>query len=158
MSGFPNRPTRNDFGPTYENERPVQDPKREVGEDIYNLNFWQVAGLGLVAPKVIIVATVAGSVVTTVNQFLAFDPSRSLSALTWTYEGVGHYSFDFQSQYPDEVGNNVNLSLVAGGAFVQGSTPLMSSLDLTSGYEGDLYFEDDAGAATNPSKFMMVIW
>jgi len=151
MGGFPNRPDRTDFGPTYEDERPVQDAKREIAASIFNMDFWQLAGLGKVAPKAVLVCTVSGAVTTT-DQMLAFDPNANLSTLTWTYNGVGDYDLAFSSQYPDELGNNVNLSLVGGIALATGSSPLVGSVDLTSGYELTVNF------ASDPSGFILILW
>lgn len=157
-SGFPNRPDRSDYGPTYEEERTVYNPKREIGSDIFNLNFWQLAGSGLVVPRAVLIAEHSGGTVTTTTQYLAFDPDGSLSAIPWVDNGTGDYSFTFASQYPDQGGTNQNLSLVAGVAIAQGSTPQIGSVDLTSGYEGDVYFVTHAGAAVDVSKFLVLLW
>lgn len=158
MSGFPTRPDRDSFGPTYENERPVNNPKRELGDSVFNLNFWQLAGSGLVIPRAMIVASVSGSAVTTQNQGLAWDPNGNVSNLIWTYEGVGHYSADFLSQYVDENGTLVNLSLIAGAAFPQGTAARFGTVNLTSGYEFDVYFFTDAGVAVDPGSFLILLW
>lgn len=152
MGGFPNRPDRTDFGPTYEDERPVGDTKREIAASIFNMDFWQLAGLSKVAPKVVLVCSVSGGVVTTDSQMLAFDPNGSLSTLTWTYNGAGDYDLAFSSQYPDELGNNVNLSLDGGIVLATGSSPLVGSVDLTSGYELTVNF------ASDPTGFVIVVW
>lgn len=158
MSGFPVRPNRTAFGGDYVDERPVEDTEKEISASIFNLSFWQLAGLGRVIPKAVLVCSVAGGVVTTDYQLLVFDPNGSLSTLTWTYNGVGDYSLAFASQYPDENGTNQNLSLVGALAGVMDSTPVISSVDLTSGYEADVYFLDDAGAAADPAGFVVVFW
>src|SRR5678815_3401620 len=58
--GFPTRPSRSAFGPQYVNKRPVIRNDREIGQEIFNLLFWQVAGLsvaGAVALLRIAIAT-----------------------------------------------------------------------------------------------------
>lgn len=152
MGGFPNRPDRTDFGPTYEDERPVEDAKREISAGIFNMDFWQLAGVGKVSPKAVLICSVGGSAVTTDEQMLAFDPNAALSTLAWTYNGAGDYDLAFSSQYPDELGNNVNLSLIAGIALAMGSSPLVGSVELTSGYELTVHF------ASDPSEFILVLW
>lgn len=151
MGGFPNRPDRTDFGPTYEDERPVTDAKREIAASIFELLFWQLGGLGKIAPKAVLVCTVNGAV-TTVEQMLAFDPNADLSTLTWTYNGAGDYDLAFSSQYPDEGGTNRNLSLVGGIVLATGATPLVGSVELTSGYELTVHF------ASDPAGFVMIVW
>lgn len=158
MSGFPNKPSRTDFGPEYENEFPVRNPKREMGEDIVNLLMWQVAGAGVVAPKAVLVVSHSGSTVTTTHQLLAFDPNSSVSPIPWVDAGTGQYAFTFADKYPDQNGNDQNLDLKAGIAFAQGSSPRLGSVDLTSGYEGEVFFETDAGAAVDVDEFIVVLW
>jgi hypothetical protein len=117
------------------------------------MDFWQLAGLGKIAPKAVLVCTVTGgSAVTTDEQMLAFDPNGALSTLTWSFVGVGDYDLTFASQYPDELGNNVNLSLVGGIALATGSSPLVGSVEMTSGYELTVHF------ASDPAGFVLVLW
>jgi len=152
MGGFPTRPSRTSFGPDYEDERPVQDSKREVGAGIFNLGFWQLAGVGRVSPRVVLFCAVAGSACTTVQQMLAFDPDGLLGLLTWTYNGAGSYSIAFASQYPDELGNDINVSLLGGIALSASSSPLVGSVEMTSAYEATVHF------ASDPTDFVMVLW
>lgn len=158
MAGFPGRPDRNEFGPTYEDERPVENPKRELGQAVVNLNMWQVAGMGLVSPKVVISTTVAGSAVTVVNQMLAWDPNQDLANISVSYDGVGNYSFAFQSSYPNEDGNNVSTGLIGGTALPNTAANINGVLNMTSGYEGNIrLFDADAGTAID-ADFLLVIW
>ena len=152
MGGFPNRPDRTDYGPEYADERPVTDASREIAASIFNMDFWQLAGLGKIAPKAVLMCSVAGGVVTTDEQMLAFDPNAALSTLTWTYVGVGDFDLDFSSQYPDELGNNVNLSLVGGIVLATGTSPLVGSVEMVSGYEISVHF------ASDPTGFALVLW
>jgi hypothetical protein len=152
MGGFPTRPNRVAFGPDYEDERAVQDTKREIGAGIFNLSFWQLAGIGRVIPKAVLFCAVAGSACTTTMQLLSFDPNGMLGLLTWTYDGVGEYSIAFASQYPDELGNNVNLSLTGGIALATGATPLPGSVEMSSGYEATINF------ASDPAAFVVIFW
>jgi hypothetical protein len=116
MGGFPTRANRAAYGPTREDYKPVTDPIRQNSAADFNLAYWQLAGLGRVTPRAVLRCTVSGGAVTTVDQLLSWDADAGLSALTWTYQGVGAYEFAFSSQYPDELGSNVTLSLIAGVA------------------------------------------
>jgi hypothetical protein len=158
MGGFPTRPNRDTFGPDYVDERAVQDATKEIAAAIFNLLFHQLAGIGKVVPRAVLVCTVGGSAVTTANQLLAWDPNDELSTLTWTYNGAGDFSIAFASQYEDEAGNDVNLSLIGGAAFAMGSTPMLGSVNLTSGYEAGVYFTTHAGVAGDPATFVVVFW
>ena len=112
--GFPTRANRTNFGPTFENERPVTNPKREFGAGSCNLLCWQVSGLSQTGMKAAISATVSGSTVTPVFYGLAFDPDSETSPITFTRVSTGVYSFAFNEQYPDEQSVNRNLGLSAG--------------------------------------------
>lgn len=123
MGGFPTRASRSSLGPTYENEAPVTDPTREIDASVYNINFWQVAGISQTSPIVVIKATVSGGVVTTQEQALAWDPNSGISKISFVYEAAGIYSFAFSSQYPDERGTNVSLTLRSGLVTASNSIP-----------------------------------
>ena len=155
MGGFPARPNRDAFGPTLEDEAPVENPKREIGADTFNLSWWQVAGLGKVVPKAWLKCTVAGAAITTNSQGLAFDPEGALGVLTWVYVGVGSYTIEFASQYADEDGTLINLSLVAGSAHPMGTASEFGVVDLTSGYQAAVRFFDDTGAPVDPGEFVV---
>jgi hypothetical protein len=158
MGGFPGRPSRNEFGPTYEDEFPVENPKRELGQEVMNLNMWQLAGAGLVSPKVVITATVSGSTVTVTNQLLAWDPKQLLSNIAIAYNSTGNYTPTFASTYPDEKGNAVATGLIGGTMLPNSAANINGVVNLTSGYEGVLYlFDADAGTPID-ADFTLVIW
>lgn len=156
--GFPTRPNRAAFGPDYENERPVTDVKREIGAGIFNLSFWQLAGLSRVAPRAILVASVSGGAVTTTHQMLAWDPNGELPLLAWTYDGVGEYSVALDDQYPDEQGTDVDTALVGGLAGAMGTVAAFPLVELSSDHEATVYFFDAAGSAADPDSFIVCFW
>jgi len=114
MAGFPTRANRVAFGPTRQDYKPVTDPVRQNSAADFNLAYWQLAGIGRVAPRAVLRCTVAGGVVTTAEQLIAWDSNGALSPLTWTYRGVGFYEFAFAAQYPNELGSNTSLVLMSG--------------------------------------------
>lgn len=119
MSGFPNRPIRDTFGPEIEDTFPVTNPKREIGEGTFNLAWWQSAGSGLVVPRAVLkVDVVAATSATTLAQMLAWDPNQNLPLLTWAYVSTGNYDITFASQYADQTGTLRTLILSFGTAFV----------------------------------------
>ncbi|MCP4674330.1 MAG: hypothetical protein GY854_02190 [Deltaproteobacteria bacterium] len=159
MTGFPTRPNRNAFGPTFVNERPVANPQKEASADLVNLLCWQTGGMGQVSPRVVITGTVSGGSVTTVYQGLAFDPDGIVSTISFGYAEAGRYTFEFTQTYEDENGNARNLDLAAGVA-----TPMNSSsfgvgvVNLTNGYSGEIRFFDAAGLLTDPDAFILQLW
>ncbi len=158
MAGFPTRPIRDSFGPTLENEAPVTNPKREIGQNTFNLAWWQVAGMSQVCPRAVIKAEVSGGVVTTQYQGLSFDPHSSVPDIAFVYISAGRYSFAFDSQYPDEQGTMINLSLIGGAVFPQGTTARMGMVALSSGHEGEVCVFDSAGAAADADGFILVLY
>ncbi len=160
MAGFPTRPNRATFGPTFENEWPVANPKKEWSADLVNLLCWQAAGLSQVVPRAVITGTVSGGVVTTVYQGLAFDPNGTVSKLSFAYAAAGRYTFEFDQTYNDENGNARNLDLVAGVV-----TPMNAAaafgvgvVNLTDGYSGEIRFYTDTGTQVDPDEFVLQLW
>jgi hypothetical protein len=159
MAGFPTRPNRDSFGPTFENERPVANPRREAGADLFNLMAWQSSGMGLTVPRAVLTAGVSGTTITTDYQGIAFDPNGDLSLISWTYAAVGRYTFAFAQNYNDENGISRTLELVAGIAHPINQTGFaVGVVNLTSLYEGEVRFFDAAGAAVDVSGFIIQLW
>jgi len=125
--GFPNRSDRDAIGPTLENERPVKNPKREIGSDAFNLAFWQISGVSQTVPRISIRGNVSGSSVTVDVQGVAWDPNGTLPAITVGYKDIGWYNFAFSSQYPDEKGVNQSLTLIGGNVSVVNGTTYTGS-------------------------------
>jgi hypothetical protein len=159
MSGFPTRPNRSTFGPTYEDDKPVVNPKKEFSAALMNLTTWQTAGLGQVVPRAVITGTVSGGAVTTVYQGLAFDPNATISLISFTYVAAGRYSFTFTSTYNDELGIAKSLSLVAGTASAFNTTSLFTGLvNLATAYSGEVRIFNSAGALADPPAFIVQLW
>ena len=164
MSGSPNRPSRDAYGPTYKNERRVNNPEKELDAAIANLLMWQAAGIGLVTPKAKLL--IDGATATVIYQGLTFDPNGELPDLVVTRNGPGDYEIDFPaSSFPDQNGNSVALGmqwaeaksvLVASGAalFIE-STFIASATKV----EAKIYDASGAGApAPADSKFALAVY
>jgi len=159
MSGFPNRPSRANFGPTFQDERPVTNPEKEVSAGQVNLLFWQVAGMGLVAPKAVITCTVSGGVVTNVTQALAFDPKGEVSKISFAYAEAGRYTFAFSQQYADQLEVDRDLALVGGIVMpMNQSAAGVGVVQLDNGYSGTVRLFNMSGTLTDPSAFVLVLW
>lgn len=110
MSGFPTRPTRDDFGPEPVNSRPVRDPSRELdGETIGRLMFHQLAGLGLGTARAWLLTQIdAGPAVSIASRTETWNPKNlSASPYDWPVvirSGVGVYLVEYNSTYPDQTG------------------------------------------------------
>lgn len=162
MSGFPNRIARSSLGPDVIDTYPVKDPRKAIAARIHNLMFWQLAGAQLGSARCIIGATVAGSLVTTDYQTLAFDPEGALGLLAWFYDGVGDYSFDFpETSYPDEAGNDVPLVIPFGAAFARelnGSNLVVGQVIMSGPKTGRVRLRDVVGGAWVDADFWVALW
>lgn len=114
--GFPTRISRDTLGPTLVDQYQITDETKQLGADTMNEAWWNLSGVGLVIPRVVITATVTPgtTTVSTVYQGIAWDPNGSLSNLSWVYAEAGRYTFAFSSAYNDEAGNSVSIVFSGG--------------------------------------------
>ena len=159
MSGFPNRPKRTDLGPTYENERPVTNPKREIGFNIFNLDFWQLSGLGRVAPLAVLIADVSEPSPVITYQGLAFDPNNALGSISISY-GQSFYDIQFAAEYPDENGELVTLDIKGGiAASLDPAVPALGTAHIITGNNVEVHFVRVLDAVpVDVTSFILVLW
>ncbi len=158
MSGFPARPPRSAFGPTYEETAPVRNPKTQLSAAVVNLFMWQLAGLGLTTPRGKIRATVAGAAVTNVEQKFSFDPAGALVPVTIAYVGAGHYRLTLAATYPDESGTSVSFTCEGAKVVLDSDLNLNANVKRT-GSQLDIYvFTANTAAATDPAGFLLLIY
>lgn len=159
MAGFPNRPTRTAYGPTREDEGFVTNPKTELGAGTMNINFWQIAGMGLVVPRAAIGVDSLGTPVTAnFFQALAWDPLQTLPDIVVTRNGVGDYTAVFQSTYADESDTQIATSLKMGMAIPQGTANLNGIVELPDAQTANIFLFTADTAASVDSNFMLLLW
>lgn len=126
MSGFPARPDRNAFGPTMVNQGAVRDPERHLDASAWNLMAWQVAGIGLLAPRAMIYFTLAVSPILK-GRAEAWNPLRlttgSYADPVFTVNGTGDISVAWPSSVPDENGAAQSLAFFYALAFPVNANP-----------------------------------
>jgi hypothetical protein len=118
MSGFPRRPSRKTFGPTFKNERPVRNPETQASAELVNLLAFQVAGGGLMVPRAWVIFDATGG---------PADPPIIAGAQSWNPDGnttpeyappviartsAGLYTINYNSDYPDENGELVPIGIL----------------------------------------------
>lgn len=169
MTGFPVRPSRTTFGPTLVNGGRVRDPTKNVGDDAFNLLFWQIAGMGVVSPRMLLKAVVdpsgAGSVVTSAQK-MAWDSNGAVPATTWTYDSLGQYTWTLSAgSYPDKDGASVALGWLFAiaipiGVGLGGSTPLLPFALVPAAQTGTVKMiqADDASSSDDPASFIVLAW
>lgn len=126
MSGWPLRPDRDSFGPTFQDTAPVRDPAKQLAAQSYNLSCWQVAGMGLLVPRAKLVLRMqVGPVI--LQRAESWNPARSTVGAyadpTITRTGAGNYLIEYPTPVPDENGNDVELSFTDAAAYVVNADP-----------------------------------
>lgn len=126
MSGFPTRPDRNAFGQTMQNSGAVRDPSRHLDASTWNLMAWQVAGLGLLAPRAMLYFHGAASPAI-IARAEAWNPLRAGSGVyadpAFTVNGTGDYTVAWPSSIPDELGASFALAFSFAQAFTVNADP-----------------------------------
>lgn len=117
--GFPNRPLRTAFGDKLEDSRPVENPKQEVGKAAFNAAFWNTAGLGLVLPRWVVIASWNGSQLVVQHQAEAWNPNNDQAHPVLARSATGKYSYTFASSYLDEDGVAVPTTIFRPGGHVE---------------------------------------
>ncbi len=107
MSGSPLRPDRDSFGPEYRDSTAVRDPTRQAAAASYNLLCWQVAGMGLLAPRAMIVFR--GQVGPLLLARAESWNTKRLSSGAYANPTIlrastGNYTVEYPSPVPDEQG------------------------------------------------------
>lgn len=157
MAGYPDLPTRDTFGPERENVRPIRNPAKELGADEMNLSFWQIAGAGRTLPLVLIIfdpALAPGSQVK--FQALAFDPQQELPVISPVINGVGSYTWTFETTYPNERGTLRPFTPKAGMAMTQGAAPEVKAGVTISGQDVIIAVQDAADLGVDAPVIFMV--
>lgn len=175
MGGFPTREPRTAFGPTMENASPVRNPKRHLDAAKLNLSNWQVAGMNLVSPRLVVLAAVdvATPAVTTLVQKAAWDPDGAMGAVSWVRSAAGVYTWALTAgSYADMDGNLVavapmfsvavplTVGAAAGAQLVPWSeVPGSAGGNVKFRTNDDSGYDDPQGAApTTDAALALLVW
>ena len=156
MSGFPTKPTRTSFGPTYVNRYPVREPNKEIGDTIANQLFWQVAGLGVVSPIAIAQIVFDGAGAGTLGFSAEAWDSDGGSVPTLVDVGTGIFRLEYSATVNDETGAAIALAFHSAKAYglststANGLIHAQCEIDAT-GYKVTSRIYD--GSAATPSLF-----
>lgn len=123
MSGFPSRMGRLALGPLeLRARRPTISPDQELSPEVAKLLFWQVSGVGLVAPLAgCLVNGATGAVVSAWSAWRP-DAQAAFAAPTPARTGPGVYSFAYAASYLDQDGTEVATALRAARVTPQSLT------------------------------------
>jgi len=158
MGGFPTRPSRLAFGPTRTDDGAVVDHDKYVAAQVFNLDHWQTAGLGVVAPRAWALMSWSGSAMVIHASGEAWDPDGGAEP-TPARSGAGAYTLTYDSTYPDEAGNAVATGLVAGAALVQalGAGFVAQAVPQADGRTVDVEVRTMGGVGTD-QKVLVLLW
>jgi hypothetical protein len=102
------------------NRFPVRNPQHELdGPTIGDLIMWQIAGMGVVSPVTFALLTIAaGPSLTLTASGEAWDPDAG-SIPTIAYVGVGTYTVQYATTYPDKDAITQTTNLLFATALLQ---------------------------------------
>lgn len=106
-AGFPKRLVRSALGPKLRNNYPVEHPEGEIGDTQFNALFWNVAGMGLVLPRGVLVASWTGAAFVISHQAEAWNPENDQPHPVLARAGTGNYTYTLAASYLDEDGSAV---------------------------------------------------
>lgn len=109
MSGFPVRPALAQFGPALQNLAPVRNPTTELDAVNWNLMRHQVAGLGLMVPRILVKLTVDDPAVL-LARAEAWNPQGATTGdyadPTVAYVSTGRATIEYATPIPDQNGED----------------------------------------------------
>lgn len=166
-SGFPLRPTRDDFGPEPVNRTPVRSAEMDLdAETIGRLMFHQLAGLGQVVPLAVLIINADGSLA---FRWEAWNRNRATTgdyappAIDVSTPGV--VLIEYSATVPDRLGEGQPLAFRGGVANVQSAdkvygnpavlpaSPLGSSVTVQTSY-----FDSGAFVAGLDAPLFVALW
>jgi hypothetical protein len=134
----------------------VKNPERQLGAEVGQLMFWQLAGIGIVAPRAMAVLDTAADVTA---HGASWDPDRELVAPTTVKNGTGDYTITWPATAPDENGTAVAIVLVAADASPQtDSAKLFANAKIqANGRSARVKIWTDGGVATD-CDVLIKVW
>jgi hypothetical protein len=122
MGGFPNRPDLAALGPTLVDARPVLNPNQEATAAQFNLLRWQVAGIGLVSHRALLIFTANSGAQPILRRAEAWNPKGLSTGAhanpTITRNSTGNYDVLYPASVPDELGEMTSLAFAFGQGVV----------------------------------------
>lgn len=163
MSGFPNRPDRDSFGPEVENTSPVRNAKRQWGADIANLVMWQTAGMGLVCPRAALwfSATATPGILARAE---AWNPRRLTTAPFGDPQievlGDGDYLITYSTPVVDEQGAAAEIGFLWAHGFTVNNDPsdLKHVQAAVHANQARVCVFDAVGALQHGSDVVLLAW
>lgn len=126
MSGSPLRPDRASFGEVFRDSTAVRDPQKQMAARFMNLALWQVAGMGLVVPRVGLLFTTQVDPVAA-QRVESWNPYRLTTGVyappEITRTAAGNYLIEYPTQVPDENGDDQTVSFSWALAFISNADP-----------------------------------
>lgn len=156
MSGFPTKPSRSAFGPrTFVNRSPWKNPEGQLGAEQGMLMAWQIAGLGIVSGRAVVIMSSAG-VLDAHGE--AWDPDQELADPGVAHPGPGVYEVTYPATAPDESGTETAIVLLGAHITCSGATALHGTWEIDpNGHKITFRIWNAAGAATNGAFLATVL-
>lgn len=127
MPGFPTRPQLSDIGPiTLLDARPVRESTKELAAQHWNLLKHQVAGMGILAPRIQAKLTIANPTLLLAH-YEAWNPqlktSGNFAAPTPLFVSTGRATLEYLTPVPDEIASDVGIAFSWARGWVHQDPP-----------------------------------
>ncbi len=164
--GFPKRLIRSSFGPKLRNNYPVENPETDVGDTTLNGAFWNLAGIGLVVPRAVLIASWNGSAFDYQHQAEAWNAENDQAHPVLTRTATGNYKYTSAATYLDEDGVAVADDLKGSRLSARRVITTMSTqrvdgytwIDPAAPLVVELRLWDVNGAALADHPFLLEVW
>lgn len=163
--GFPQIPTRQSFGPTYQETEPPRFPERELGAAPVNLTAWQAHLIGTTAPSAVMIVDGTGGSWAATYVARTFDPTESLPDPAVVDLGSFQWEIQFAAQAENEAGELRRFIPQAALASHYYATPAAqlagAQTDIVTyviGQRVGVQFRANAGAPIDPAGAVIQVW
>jgi hypothetical protein len=146
--GSPDPITRSSFGPPLYDERPIENPRTDIGTDAMGLCFWQTAGTSKVAIKATVVASWNGSSFVYTKREETWNPDDAIAHPSLIRSSTGDYYIQYPTSAPDEKGVSRPIVLTAADIKVQAVQATFANR-----IESRSYLDP-----ANPNRVIIKIW
>lgn len=158
MAGFPTRPSRAAFGPTFRNATAgVTNPETHAGAALLGLLAWQAAGNSVAGNLTWALLAWDGAALTLSASAEAWD-STSAVLPTVARTSAGLYTVTYAASYADETAALITTNLRAAICAAQGTAARYAVASIASGRIITVSVFDAAGAAADSDGVLVVAW
>lgn len=163
--GFPQIPTRQSYGPVYQEVQPVRFPEKYIGAAETNLVTWQEHLIGTTAPSAVMIVDGTGGSWAATFVARTFDPTESLPDPAVVDLGSFQWEIQFAASVPNEAGQArrfIPRAAVASHYYATPAAQLAGAetdiVTYVTGQSVGVQFRAAGGAPIDPAGAVLQIW